>query len=198
MKSIKCPACNLTNWADVKECKRCGYSYEGNPPPPQTMPNDFGNQNARDFGHNQPNYQTQNNYSANDYQANNYPPPNYHQGDYRQPNYGQPNYQQNYGYQPYANQKSGMAITAMILGILGIAPIGLILGIIALKKANKNPQEYGGKGFAIAGIALSAVTMLFIPMIAAIAIPNLMAARRSANEGSAIASLRTLHGAEVT
>src|SRR3712207_8206863 len=42
------------------------------------------------------------------------------------------------------------------------------------------------------------IVVLIIGIIAAIAIPNLLAARRSANEGSAISSLRTLHGAEMT
>lgn len=42
------------------------------------------------------------------------------------------------------------------------------------------------------------IVVLVIGIIAAIAIPNLLAARRSANEGSAISSLRTLHGAQMT
>jgi type IV pilus assembly protein PilA len=42
------------------------------------------------------------------------------------------------------------------------------------------------------------IVVVIIGIIAAIAIPNLLASRRSANEGSAISSLRTLHGAEIT
>ena len=44
-----------------------------------------------------------------------------------------------------------------------IVPIGLIaigLGICATKKANEKPKEHGGKGFAIAGIALGSVTVV--------------------------------------
>ena len=104
------------------------------------------------------------------------------------------------GYQPYyaqrpVNQKTGMAIASMILALIGCgtAPIGLILGIVAYKKATRYPMEYGGKGFAVAGIAISSVMMFFfIPIIAAISIPNLLAARRAANEGSAISTLRTI------
>jgi prepilin-type N-terminal cleavage/methylation domain-containing protein len=40
------------------------------------------------------------------------------------------------------------------------------------------------------------IVVVIIGIIAAIAIPNLLAARRSANEASAISTLRTLHGAE--
>lgn len=76
--------------------------------------------------------------------------------------------------------------------------IALILGIVSLKRANKKPLEYGGKGIAIGGICCSAVGLLIIPIFAAIAVPNLLAARRAANEGSAISSLRTLAGAEAT
>ena len=42
------------------------------------------------------------------------------------------------------------------------------------------------------------IVVVIIGIIAAIAIPNLLAARRGANEGSAISSMRTLHGANVT
>ncbi len=42
------------------------------------------------------------------------------------------------------------------------------------------------------------IVVVIIGIIAAIAIPNLLASRRSANEGSTISSLRTLHGAQMT
>jgi type IV pilus assembly protein PilA len=42
------------------------------------------------------------------------------------------------------------------------------------------------------------IVVVVIGIIAAIAIPNLLAARRSANEADAIAGLRTYHGAQAT
>ncbi|MBV9216185.1 MAG: prepilin-type N-terminal cleavage/methylation domain-containing protein [Acidobacteria bacterium] len=42
------------------------------------------------------------------------------------------------------------------------------------------------------------IVVVIIGIIAAIAIPNLLAARRSANEGSTVSGLRTLHGAQMT
>ena len=185
MKSIKCPQCSLTNWAEAGECKRCRFLFQ--PVSGEYQAAGSVTEEQPSGYQEQPNFAPQNNWSPN-------------------PTYNQP---PNYQYGQSANLKSGLAIASMVLGILGFvtslflvgivfAPIGLILGIAALVKANKKPHLYGGKGFAIAGIVMGAMVTLTIPIILAIAIPNLLAARRMANEGSAISSLRTLFGAEET
>jgi type IV pilus assembly protein PilA len=109
---------------------------------------------------------------------------------------------------PGSELKNGTAVAALVVGIISFftvsfllvgAFVGITLGIIALVKANRQPSVYGGKGLAMIGLVASALSVvIFIPfgMIAAIAIPNILAARRAANEGSAIRSLQTISAAQ--
>lgn len=56
-------------------------------------------------------------------------------------------------------------------------------------------KKHKEQGFSLVELL---IVVLTIAIIAVIAIPNLLAARRAANEGSAISALRTLHGAQAT
>lgn len=101
-----------------------------------------------------------------------------------------------------------MAVGSLVLGIIGIPTLGLcfvggiagiILGVIALTRAGKNPARYAGKGLAIAGIVLSSLSLLIaIPgTIAALAIPNLIKSQQAAREAAAIREIRTICQAQV-
>lgn len=103
---------------------------------------------------------------------------------------------------------TGLATMSVIIGVIGIftfgilvvgALAGIVIGIIALNNANRDPYTYGGKRRAVAGIIVNIVAVIITPVIgivAAIAIPSLLSARQAANESSAIRNLRTLSRAE--
>lgn len=55
----------------------------------------------------------------------------------------------------------GLAIASLVLGILCCFPFNvaaIICGVLALQKINANPAAIGGKGLAIAGIALGGIS----------------------------------------
>jgi len=53
------------------------------------------------------------------------------------------------------------AIIAFI-GALVLFPLGIIFGIISLNKISKNPEKYKGRGFALAGIIIGGLYLLFL------------------------------------
>ena len=113
-------------------------------------------------------------------------------------------------HEPGEGEKKGLAIVSLVLGILsfltfgllGIGAVaGIIVAVVALKRVKEDPWTYGGRGLAIAGLVLNGTALVSavpVGIIAAIAIPNLMAARMAANEGAAIRSLRNISSAEAT
>jgi prepilin-type processing-associated H-X9-DG protein len=94
---------------------------------------------------------------------------------------------------------SGLAITSLVLGILGFVTCGitaipgLILGLVGLAKINRSGGRLGGTGLAIGGICVSGVMLLFIPIFAAMLLPALNQARGKAHAAVCIANLRQLH-----
>ncbi len=199
MPNIKCPQCGLTNWETAIECKRCQLNLQQSDNHQQPF------SSAGGFGH-----ASQDSYSSGFDSS---------QSGYAQPHsFGQStsSYQASSqawsgsqgNHQPPRDLKQGLAITSMVLGILAyvlsclggflLAPIGLVLGIVSLVKANRHPNTHGGKSYAITGVILNAILTLMFPMILAIAIPNLLASRRFANEGSAISTIRNISEAEAT
>ena len=97
-------------------------------------------------------------------------------------------------------QRSGMAIASMVLGILSLVLcqvfgiVGLILGIMALGRTRRHPHQYGGRGHALAGLATSPVgllpVILIVPRMGAGLLPSLSRARELAKRALTTSNLR--------
>ncbi len=81
---------------------------------------------------------------------------------------------QNTPFQPpvTGGENQTLAIVSLVLGVIGIvlcqftAPVALVTGFMARKKAEENPNEYGGSGLALAGIITGAIgTLLLILLV---------------------------------
>lgn len=57
---------------------------------------------------------------------------------------------------------SGLAIAALVTGILQMGIIPIILGAIDLNKIKKGESSTAGRGMDIAGIVLGAVSLIWI------------------------------------
>ncbi len=81
---------------------------------------------------------------------------------------------------------SALAVTSLVLAVLGLfscgiaAFVGLILGIIAIVKIRNSEGRLTGFGLGLAGIIISAVFMIMIPIFAAMLLPALVAAKERA------------------
>lgn len=115
---------------------------------------------------------------------------------------------QNYGAPLPQAPKEGKATASMILGILSLLCLGIfagipaiILGHISRSNIRKSMGRLRGDGMALAGLVMGyisvASTVAVFIIVAAVAIPNLLRARISANEGSASRMVRTVTTAEI-
>jgi hypothetical protein len=98
-----------------------------------------------------------------------------------------------------AGQKtSGLAITSLVLGILGFftcgisAIVGLILGIIALVKIKNSNGRLSGNGVAIAGTVVSAIFLLMIPIFAAMLLPAFAKAKSKAQTVACVNNMKQI------
>ena len=124
-----------------------------------------------------------------------------------QPQYQPQNPQQ---YQPYRGQypqqTDGGAIASLVLGISSFALClsfftgipAIILGHISRSKIRRSGGRLKGDGMALAGLIMGYLSLPFILIVAAIAIPNLLRAKISANEATAASTVRTINTLQVT
>lgn len=114
-------------------------------------------------------------------------------------------------YQPYLGQPQtdGKATGSLILGILSLffcfsilAGIpAVILGHMSRKNIRQSMGRLKGDGMALAGLIMGYISFAAIPLIliiAAIAIPNFLRAKITANDSTAASVMRTVNTAQVT
>src|SRR5688500_20310266 len=90
-----------------------------------------------------------------------------------------------------APKNAGIAITSLVLGILSFICFGPLTGIpaiicghMALKRIRNSQGTLTGDGFGLAGLIMGyinlALSLIMIPLLLAIAIPNFVKARDAA------------------
>lgn len=79
--------------------------------------------------------------------------------------YQQPYYQESqaYYYTPVAPPTDGFSVAALVLGILGFNIFAIVFGIIGLNRTSTG--QYSGRGMAIAGIVLGALSLIALIFI---------------------------------
>ena len=101
-----------------------------------------------------------------------------------------------------ATRPSGLALTSLLLGLLGFCTagitglIGFVIGLTAVIRIPRSEGRVGGYGVAVAGLSVSAVSMIAGPLLAllvvSLAAPSLAGARQAAHNAKSMMVLREL------
>ena len=108
---------------------------------------------------------------------------------------------------PSQPKNCGLAIWSLVLGILSLtcfyiftAIPAVICGHTALSRIKRSGGALTGDGLAIGGLVTGylgiALSIFLIPLLAAIAIPNFVRARNTAQKNACINNLRQINGAK--
>jgi len=108
---------------------------------------------------------------------------------------------------PAQPKNCGLAIWSLVLGILSLTCFWLltaipavICGHMAYARIRRSAGALSGQGLAIAGLVTGylaiAMSILVLPLLAAIAVPNFVKARSTAQMNVCISNLRMIEGAK--
>jgi hypothetical protein len=99
---------------------------------------------------------------------------------------------------PVPSKTSGLAVTSLVLGVLGVftcgltAVFGLVFGIVAMVKVSNSRGALRGGGIALAGVIVSGIFLFMIPIYAAMLLPALSAAKQKAEAINCVQNERQL------
>jgi competence protein ComGC len=112
---------------------------------------------------------------------------------------------------PVAPPKTnGLAVASFVMGLLSVLICGVgiifsipgaICGIMGLRRIRASTRQQKGRGLAVAGLVMSAASLVLLPIVgllAAIAIPNFVKARETAQRQACFANLRMLQQVKET
>jgi len=103
---------------------------------------------------------------------------------------------------PPAVKTSGLSIASLILGIVSLitcvfgvltAIPAVICGHISLSRIKKSGGALSGSGMAIAGLVMGYLVIAMIPILAALAVPAMVAARDKAQAMQSMNNARQIH-----
>ncbi len=94
--------------------------------------------------------------------------------------------------------KNGLAIASFVLGIVSFALCfgvltgipGIICGHVARNRSRRMPEQYGGQGFALAGLVLGYLSLLYTAIIVAMLLPSLLSSRAHAQLTQCTSNMR--------
>lgn len=215
MQSITCPECNLTDWAEAIVCKRCGYAFQAISEEEfpeenhQEQFDEFGGSDSQEAQFEESYYEEEG-YEEEAYEEGAYEEAEDYSAAYPDPSVAASKPKLNSRMaitslvlsivaNPYFASFWGTIVvmflllavgtTAAIAGavvIILLMPLGLILGIVAFVKSKKYPNEFGGKGLAVAGMITSTAGILLLALTLGTIVPGIYSGYMTVVEGQAV------------
>ena len=98
------------------------------------------------------------------------------------------------------SKTSGLAVASLIFGILSLTCIlpvvgsvlAVVFGIVALNKIGKSGGQITGQGQALGGLITGAISLVMIPIMAAMLLPALTQARGKARAAQCLSNVKQI------